>query len=397
MTENVKGKNKYGRTTRLTLNVQYTLSITSFLFSLFCYFQLEVQGVVFKSLLSFSVLNTINILLFYSHKSIIQTYIINAILGYVTLLFICFYSGGVNSPAISFLVLLIFFGYLMKKKYGDFWFFVVVSTVVILYLMDRNSYGFINEISVENVTEFNLLFLFFLIILLGGVFGRMISKTIEEVKKAKLEISKRNDEKTVMLREIHHRVKNNLQVVNSLLGIQARNVVDEKVKSMFRASQSRVVTMARLHEKIYNTQDLKNINVKEYFKILINDLVNSNSLVNNISLKLCIDPIDMSIDTLLPLSLIVNELVSNSLKHAFVDVDLGEVSVEFNLLASSQYRLLIQDNGTGSKGDLMLKSKKSTGMTLVRSFVKQLNGEIKLLNSTSGTCFELVFPGSDPS
>jgi len=386
-----KNKNKYGRTTTLSLNVFYTLSLSTFLFSFFCYFQIGIRGVIFKALLAYSLLNTINILFFYLHKNILRSYGVASLLGYITLLFICSYSGGINSPAISFMVLLIFFGYLIKKAHGNLWFLTVMFTVVVFYIMNITSYEFVNEINEENVAEFNLLFLFFLIILLGGVFGRMMNKTNEKIKKAKLEIEKRNDEKTVMLKEIHHRVKNNLQVVNSLLRIQARGVTDEKVKSMFFAAQSRVVAMARLHEKIYNTKDLKNINIKEHFKLLINDLISSNNLDKDISLNLHIDPIHMSIDRLLPLSLIINELISNSLKHAFYDMNLGEVSVEFNAIDEYRCRLVVGDNGNGSDEEILSNSMNSTGVTLIKTFVKQLNGTIESLSTNKGTSFEITF------
>ncbi|NQY29685.1 MAG: sensor histidine kinase, partial [Flavobacteriaceae bacterium] len=216
MIENLKHKNKYGRTTTLALNVFYTLSLSTFLFSLFCYFQIGIRGVIFKALLSYSILNTINILFFYLHNKILKSYVIASVLGYITLLFVCSHSGGVNSPAISFLVLIIFFGYLIEKKYGNIWLATVLVTVIVFYLMNKYSFEMINEINEENITEFNLLFLLFLIVLLGGVFGMMMNKTNERIKRAKKEIVKRNDEKTIMLKEIHHRVKNNLQVVNSL-------------------------------------------------------------------------------------------------------------------------------------------------------------------------------------
>jgi two-component sensor histidine kinase len=264
-------------------------------------------------------------------------------------------------------------------------------TVVFFYVMNIKSYDFVNEINEGNIAEFQLSFLFFLIILLGGVFGRMMNITNEKIKKAKLEIEKRNDEKTVMLKEIHHRVKNNLQVVNSLLRIQARGVTDKNVKSMFGAAQSRVVAMARLHEKIYNTRDLKNINVKEHFKLLINDLINSNNLDKQISLDIHIDPIYMSIDRLLPLSLIINELISNSIKHAFKDMNLGEIFVKFYAMDESRCKLTVGDNGNGSHKEILSDSVSSTGVTLIKTFVRQLNGTIKSLSTHKGTCFEIIF------
>jgi len=391
MTDKLKFKNKYGRTTTLSLNVFYTLSVSTFLFSLFCYFQIGIRGVIFKSLLSYSIFNSINILFFYLHKKILRSYVIASVLGYITLLFICSYSGGVNSPAISFFVLIIFFGYLIKKIHGNIWLITVMVTVIVFYILNISSFELANEINEENIAEFNLLFLFFLIILLGGVFGRMMNKTNEKIKKAKLEIVKKNDEKTVMLKEIHHRVKNNLQVVNSLLRIQARSIVNEKVKMMFKVAQSRVIAMARLHEKIYNTKDLKNIDVAEHFKLLVSDLISSNNLDKDISSKLSIEPIEMSIDTLLPLSLIVNELISNSLKHAFNSVDKGEVKVELMLQENTQCKLIVSDDGNGVDKDILSEANNSTGITLIKTFTRQLNGTITTLENINGARFELTF------
>ena len=390
MTKDVKLKNKYGRTTTLSLNVFYTLSISTFLFSLFCYFQIGIRGVIFKSLLIYSILNTINILFFYLHQQILKAYLVASILGYITLLIICFYSGGINSPAISFLVLIIFFGYLIKRVYGNFWLLLIMFTVMVFYGFSKYSFITVNDVNNENVAEFNLLFLFFLIILLGGVFGRMMNKTNEKIKNAKLEIVKKNDEKTVMLKEIHHRVKNNLQVVNSLLRIQARGVEDDKVKLMFKEAQGRVIAMARLHEKIYNTKDLKNINIEEHFKLLITDLIKSNNVDKEISLNIYVTPIEMSIDTLLPLSLIINELVSNSLKHAFNEIDNGEIFVNLCVAEESKCKLIIGDNGKGSSMNILSDFGTSTGVTLIKTFVKQLNGNILQLDQ-EGVNFEISF------
>lgn len=390
MTEIKKYKNKYGRTTTLSLNVFYTLSLMTFLFSFFCYFKIGIKGNIFNALLGYSILNTLNIVYFHIHNNIIRSYDIASVLGFFTIIIISIHSGGINSPAISFLVLFIFFGYLIKRSHGDFWFVVIVTTVLFFYMFNKISYKFINELNDENITEFNVLFLFFTIIILGGVFGRMINKTNEDIKQAKLEIEKRNDEKTVMLKEIHHRVKNNLQVVNSLLSIQARGVDDLEIKSMFKATQNRVFTMARLHEKIYNTKDLKNINVKEYFKLLINDLVSSYSLEKNIILDLQIDSFYMSIDSLLPLSLIINELISNSIKHAFKNSIPGKITVKLFQFDNNKCKLIVADNGKAADYAI-LSHYNSTGVTLIKSFVKQLTGKIEVLQTTKGTVFEIAF------
>ncbi|MGB0897227.1 MAG: histidine kinase dimerization/phosphoacceptor domain -containing protein [Flavobacteriaceae bacterium] len=391
MNETVTARNKYGRTTSLTLRVLYTLSISTLLFSLFCYYQLNITGVVFISLFVFTVFNGCNILVFYIHKNILPTYVISSILGYVTLCCICCFSDGINSPAMSFFVLLIFFGYLINKIHGNIWLSVILLTVFVFYLLKVFDIQMSNEISSVNVAEFNLLFLLFLIIVLGGVFGKMMNANNYKIKQAKLEIVQRDAEKSVMLKEIHHRVKNNLQVVNSLLRIQSRQMADNKVKEVFKSAQNRVITMARLHENIYQTQDLKHIDIAKYLNVLITDLIKSYTVDKCITLHLNISPIPMSIDTLLPISLIINEMVTNSLKHAFVNANEGEISVELMQHENNQCKLVVYDNGETLYKDILSTELNSTGVTLIKTLIRQLNGTITKMKLQKGTGFEMYF------
>jgi two-component sensor histidine kinase len=264
----------------------------------------------------------------------------------------------------------------------------------VFYLFKVFDFHLKNEINSINVAEFNLLFLLFLIVLLGGVFGRMMNNTNYKIKKAKQEIVKNNEEKSVMLKEIHHRVKNNLQVVNSLLRMQSRNMVDENVKEVFKSAQNRVITMARLHENIYQTKDLKNINVSKYFTELIRDLIKNNTIDKQISSQLHISQIKMSIDVLLPVSLIINEIVSNSLKHAFNGSLNGEIKIELIEVEGKECKLTVCDNGFASNIDMLSDNFNSTGVTLIKTLTRQLNGSIKVLTLSKGTGYEICFSNS---
>ncbi len=387
----ISHKRNYGRTTFLTLNMFYTLSISTFLFALFCYFKLDIKEVIFKTLLVYSIANTINIGLYYFHKNIIYSYIAGSILAYVTLVVITCYSGGINSPALPFMVLIVFFGYLIKKFYGNFWLVVVFITASGFYALKSMMVKMNNEISQANQAEFNLLFLIFLIVLLGGVFGSMMNNTNEKIKAAKLEIVQKNNEKAVMLKEIHHRVKNNLQVVNSLLRMQARAVDDESVKLMFKLTQDRVVAMARLHEKIYNTDDLVLIDVKEHFRLLVRDLIHSYNLERHIVPNLNVHSLKMSIDTLLPLSLIVNELVANSLKYAYNGVKNGELYVSLKKENNQTFSLVVGNNG--SANDVAMNYISLSNNNIIKTFVRQLNGNFSTANTESITNYILEFSG----
>jgi len=382
----------FGKRTILTIKVSLTCSIMTLICSLLCFYVLDIKGVIFYSLLIYSLVNFLNIGLFFKHRNLEVTYNIMSVLAFSVTYVICLFSGGVNSPFSSFLVLIIFSGYATKSFYGDLWLVIISIAVVSLYFINISEHKFTNYVTEEAKDAFNFFFLMFLIVLLGGVFGRLMSKNNDLVYKSKKEIAKRNEEKTVMLKEIHHRVKNNLQVVNSLLRIQARGIDDENVKLMFKLTQSRVVAMARLHEKIYNTKDLMYIDVRDHFKLLIRDLIHSYNLEKNIVSKFNIEPVKMSIDTLLPLSLIINELVSNSLKHAFNDVDNGELYIGLKSTNdNSNYELIVGDNGSGTSGSVLSNVVNSTGLTLIKTFVKQLNGNIEALREKAGTCFKISF------
>lgn len=385
-------KRNFGKRTILTIKVSLTCSIMTLICSLLCFYVLAIKGVIFYSLIIYSLVNFLNIGLFFKHRNLEATYNIMSLLAFVVTYIICLFSGGVNSPFSSFLVLIIFSGYATKVFYGDLWLVIISLAVVSLYFINISEHRFTNYVTEDAKDGFNFFFLMFLIVLLGGVFGRLMSKNNDLVYKSKKEIAKKNQEKTVMLKEIHHRVKNNLQVVNSLLGIQARGVDDENVKLMFKLTQSRVVAMARLHEKIYNTKDLMYIDVRDHFKLLIRDLIHSYNLEKNIVSKFNIEPVKMSIDTLLPLSLIINELVSNSLKHAFNDVNKGELYIDLKSTNdNNNYELIVGDNGCGSKECVLSNIVNSTGLILIKTFVKQLNGNIETLNERVGTNFKISF------
>jgi len=204
---------------------------------------------------------------------------------------------------------------------------------------------------------------------------------------------KENDQKTNMLKEIHHRVKNNLQIVNSLLRIQSSKIEDENIIQMFKKTQRRVLSMAILHEKMYQSENLKNLNAKEHFESLISDLVKTYGINKDIELDISIVPVNFTMDTLLPLGLIINELINNSLKYAFKNKEKGKISIHIKTTTREGfYELIIGDDGIGIEGDKALKSNQ-IGANLVHAFVKQINGTISIMDC-SGTFYQIIFKGS---
>jgi PAS domain S-box-containing protein len=198
-------------------------------------------------------------------------------------------------------------------------------------------------------------------------------------------------EKDALLKEIHHRVKNNLQVVSSLLGLQSRVVSDPETRKMFQESQNRIHSMALLHESLYQSQSLSQINFPEYIRQLAAHLFHSYGVAaDRIHLRTDLDNLLLHLDAAMPCGLIINELVSNSLKYAFPDGRKGEIRIELREYADRTARLLVADNGVGLTADVDWVNTRSLGLRLVRTLAQQLNAKIEV-NSSAGMEVRLAF------
>ena len=206
------------------------------------------------------------------------------------------------------------------------------------------------------------------------------------------EITRQKDEKELLLKEIHHRVKNNLQVINSLLSIQSSYIDDEEVLSVFKKSQDRIKSMSLIHEKMYQSSDLAHINITEYINLLAGNLISSYSIDKHISLDLKVTVEKLSIDTLIPLGLIINELITNSIKYAFKGKKAGKITVFLSTTEDRQYKLIISDNGMGIKSGASIVKPSTMGMELVRILVEQIDGTIER-RPQKGTSFLILFKG----
>lgn len=224
----------------------------------------------------------------------------------------------------------------------------------------------------------------------GKTVALAISRDITERKEAEKLLKESLREKEMLLKEIHHRVKNNLMVISSLLNLQSQYIKDKEVLGIFKESQSRAKSMAMIHERLYRSSDLKRIDFGEYIKTLATDLfrtyVHDSSLIK---LNMDVEDIMLDINTAVPLGLIVNELVSNSMKHAFPDKMEGKIEVDFKHKGSN-FLLSVSDNGVGLPEDVDFKNTESLGLQLVNSLVNQIDGEINL-NKEKGTEFTIIF------
>lgn len=226
----------------------------------------------------------------------------------------------------------------------------------------------------------------------NGVFIGMQGtlQDITEIKRINNELIKSLNEKELILKEIHHRVKNNLQVVSSLLRLQSESIKDETAIGYLKMSEQRVKSMALIHQQLYRTKDLSRIDFREYIEDLCNYLFFAYDIsFSRINLKLEVEEIFFGIDTALPCGLIINELVTNSIKHAFPDYSIGTLTVKLYKLATGKYSLQVKDDGKGAE-TIDFEKTTSLGMELVKTLTEQLEGEIKV-NSDNGTEITIDF------
>ncbi len=227
-----------------------------------------------------------------------------------------------------------------------------------------------------------------------------IVRDITERKQAEEKIKAALREKEVLLKEIHHRVKNNLQIISSLLYLQSRNIEDQQTLDMFIEGQNRVRSMALVHEKLYKSQDLARVDVAEYIRSLTGYLFQTYGVrVHDVTLKTVIDPVFLGVDTAIPCGLIINELVSNALKYAFPlspaagtrgEQAPGEISIQLRVGADDLLTLTVQDNGVGFPAGVDYQNTESLGLRLVNTLVRQLDGTLEL-EQNSGTIFRITF------
>lgn len=209
-------------------------------------------------------------------------------------------------------------------------------------------------------------------------------------------INQQNIEKELLLKEIHHRVKNNLQVITSLLSLQSHSIEDDTIKALFSQSQHRINSMAMIHKMLYQSNDFSKINCKDYLEELIDKLIVSfKGVKHNIQLDMDIPELFLNLDTSIPLGLLINEIITNALKYGLPNGQAGLLTVKMKQQDATHFVLEIGDDGVGYTGDLKSKAHTSLGLRLIQQLAVQLNGSVKKKWSKKGTCYVLHFQEID--
>jgi len=209
-------------------------------------------------------------------------------------------------------------------------------------------------------------------------------KTAEENLKTSLE------DKELLLRELHHRVKNNMQIISSLLSLQSQHIQDKRDLKIFKSSQNRVKTMSLIHEELYSSQDFSHINLSEYIRNLTKELLTSHiGDPGRVQLTVNVEDIKMELETAIPLGLLINEIVANSVNHAFPHHQKGEIIVDLQRDGDA-FILKISDNGIGIPKHIDFEKAETLGFQLVNNLVNQLDGEIEM-QTNNGTTFIVKF------
>lgn len=225
----------------------------------------------------------------------------------------------------------------------------------------------------------------------GDFLFMVILRDITARREAERKIEQSLREKESLLQEIHHRVKNNLQVVSSLLGLQSRQMADEEIRRAFRESQNRVHSMALIHERLYQSKDLSQIDCQEYADQLVGHLFRSYGVsLSRVKLEMDFSGERMPMALAVPMGLILNELLSNSLKHAFPHGREGKVVVELRRSEAGMLTLVVADDGVGLPANANLWNARSLGLRLVRILSEQVGAELNI-GSENGTRTEVVF------
>ncbi len=255
------------------------------------------------------------------------------------------------------------------------------STKISKLLIEKNR---LKSVQQKNITLVLIISVIIAVLIILLIYFRYRTK-----KQLSQKLSVALSDREILLKELHHRVKNNLQIVSSLLNLQTGKNKNMSVEEILEISRNRISTMVMIHEKLYKSKNLKSISLKNYISDLSNSLLkSSNNKDENIKIRLDIEDIFLDINKLIPCGLIINELFTNTIQHAFADINNGLIQI-IGARENEYYIITIKDNGIGLAKNY--QSSDSLGLKLVKGLTKQLDGDFVIENPSKGACFSIKF------
>lgn len=362
-----------------------------------CLFLLDTKWVIPVVFASFALLNFINIIWYSRQPDVQRTYIITSVLGAVAAVLVTLYSGGIESPFLFIIAVMVFGGYLATRSYGRRKLILAFAVLAGLWLLGRLGELPSNAVPEESRPLFSLISLLFAIYLLGGILGKLVSTQQKEGYRLQRQLQEQGRQKELLLKEIHHRVKNNLQTVSSLLNMQSRNSGNEEVRQVLNNSRNRVVSMALIHEMLYAYEDIASVDYATYVRQLANHLICSyRGNDHQINVHIDIPDIRLGIDTAIPVGLLINEFITNTLKHGIPMHQSGKIGIVMKRLEGELLELHLSDNGVGFSETTTKIRPQSLGLKLIESLVRQIRGEMETETSKPGVHYRIRFKSETP-
>lgn len=311
-------------------------------------------------------------------------------LGLLTVFALSVLSGGITSPALVFLAVVVIAGYLQSNALGNLYLVISLASTILLLVPAVNA-TIEQRIPEASQPYFAALCVGMAVVLLG-VLGKEIIDHTRALQEVRRNIARELQEKETLIKEVHHRVKNNLQTVSSLLSLQARSIADKRIQSLIKSSQNRVISMAMVHEMLYMRDDITKIEYKTYINELINYLIKSvKGSESKVNVVIDVPEMELGIDTAIPLGLLINETMTNALKYGIKNDEEGEIHIALRQEPDQTYILHMGDNGIGFSEKITFETSKSLGLKLIHNLARQLKGSITRDSSLKGTNYILRF------
>lgn len=321
-----------------------------------------------------------------------------SICGYIIVAFaLMFYHSRIHLVDMLWMMTVVFLAFFtLGRKLGYILLVCSVSVIgIFIFLYLNNQIRTLGELTIyekisltiEMIAAFSLNFyLFHLFLELNRYSERKLIESFDQLKEQTTRISIQNDEKTTLVREIHHRVKNNLQIVVSLLRMQSQEVDNTEFRILFQESINRIMAMSLIHQKLYQNENLSQIRIGDYLKELIHEIMKLSATQRSVQYEVHTEVGKIGLKTLIPVGLLVNELVSNSLKHAFDDHTTARIEIAIRKEGENHLRITYFDNGIWKPES----DTSSFGLVLIDTLIEQLEGTKEIHTSETGTAYTLV-------